>query len=249
MKISYILGAFSVICFVFALIYSSDISDVKSKTLTGDGGEYGPLIVKEKNASYEITISNYVQLNKWSYIEVEVLDENKQHLFSFGDGMWHESGYDDEGAWEESKTKYSMDVTFKEPGKYYLKIVSERNDGPGNPIVISTVQERGSNVAFTVLGVISLLLAGIAYYAEMHSTLDERANKKSKIVLVIILIVFFMWALFYSMRGWGYMGYNGYSHGPSFFYFGGPGIFHSPSNRDGSISGSGHRGGGFGVGK
>ena len=249
MKISYILGAFSAIFFVFALIYSGDISDVESKTLTGVGGDYGPLVVKEKNSSYEITISNHVQLNKWSYIEVEVLDEKKQHLFSFGDGMWHESGYDDEGAWEESNTSYSMDITLKKPGEYYFKIISERNDGEGNPIVISSVQKRGSNVAFISLGVISLLLAGLTYYTETKTSLDESTDKKSKIVLITVLIIVFIWALLYSMRGWGYMGYNGYSHGPSFFYFGGPGIFHSPSNREGSISGSGQRGGGFGAGK
>ncbi len=234
---------------MLALIYSGAISDEKSKKLVGSGGDFGPLVVTEKNSSYEVTVSNFVPLYKWSYVEVEVLDKNKKHLFSFGDGMWHEAGVDDEGSWVESNTNYSMDITFKEIGEYYFKIISERNDGEGNPIYISVVQKRGSSVAFITLGILSFIAAGAAYYFSTQVELNEESVRKSKTVLIVLLVIFFIGALFYSMRGWGYMGYYGYGHGPSFFYMGGPSIYHSPSTREGSISGTGQRGGGFGAGK
>ena len=248
MKSSYILGVFGAICLLFAAIFSANVSDVETKTLSGKGGVFGPLIVRENNSSYEFVIKNYVPLNKWSSIEIEVLNEKKEYLFSFGDEMWHESGYD-EGPWVESKTDFSMDITFKKPGQYYFNVNSERNDGNGNSIVISAVKERGSNIAFLVLGVLGLAIGGMIYYFRDQYITGEKTKKNRTIVLVVILVILFLWALFYSSRGWGYMGYNGYHHGPSFFYMGGPSVYHQPSNRDGSVSGSGHRGGGFSGGK
>ncbi len=249
MKSSYILGVFGVVCLLLAAFFSADVSEVKTQTLDGKGGIFGPLVIEEKNSSYEVTVRNNVALNRWSYIEVGVLNSKKEHLFSFGDGMWHESGRDSDGAWVEAKSDYSMDITFKEPGEYYFDVGSERNDGAGNPIVISAVKERGSNIAFLILGVLSLIIGGIVYQYGDGFMMDNKTKKTRRTILIVVLVVFFIWALLYSMRGWGYMGYNGYHHGPSFFYWGGPSVFHDPSNRDGSISGSGHRGGGFSGGK
>ena len=234
MKLSYILGIFSVICFLAAMIFSGDVSKTQSQQLTGDGGLFGPFIVKEKNSNY---------------IEVNVLDKNKNYLFGFGDSMWHESGYDDEGRWEESKTKYSMDITFKDAGEYYFEVKSERNDGQGNAILLNIVKERGSNVPFITLGVISLLAALLAHYVGGTIKDNKKSKKTQYIGIAAVLVILFIVAISYSTRGWGYMGYNGYYHGPSFFYMGGPSVYHQPSNRDGSVSGSGNRGGGFSGGK
>lgn len=249
MKSSYIFGIFAVICFIMAGVYSSDVSKMEIKSMSGEGGIYGPLLVNKKNDSYEIVIKNNVALNKWSFIEVNVLDKDKKHMFGFGDGMWHESGYD-EGYWEESKTDFSMDVTFKDPGQYYFEVKAERNDGKGNPIIIHIVKEKGSNVPFITLAIISIIAAIFAHY--FGSKIDKN-DKKSKttryLVIAGVLIIAFIMAMTYSARGYGYMGYNGYHHGPSFFYMGGPNIYHNRSNRDGSISGSGQRGGGFNGGK
>ncbi len=72
---------------------------------------------------------------------------------------------------------------------------------------------------------------------------------QTKIGVIVALVVIFIVTLFYSLRGWGYMGYNGYYRGPSFFYWGGPTVYHEKSQRDGSISGPGQRGGGMSGGK
>jgi len=53
----------------------------------------------------------------------------------------------------------------------------------------------------------------------------------------------------FASAGYGYMGYNGYGHGPSFWYWGGPNIYHNRDVRNGSINGSNNRGGGPGTGK
>ena len=68
--------------------------------------------------------------------------------------------------------------------------------------------------------------------------------------LLVVLAIVFGGALYLSTAGWGYMGYGGYHHGPSFLYFGGPSYVHqSRSIREGSLGSPGHRGGGLRGGK
>jgi hypothetical protein len=69
------------------------------------------------------------------------------------------------------------------------------------------------------------------------------------IIVAGVLVVFYLMAFSFGSRGWGYSGYYGYHRGPSFFYWGGPSMFHGPSVRTGSTGGPGHRGGGLGGGK
>ena len=88
---------------------------------------------------------------------------------------------------------------------------------------------------------------------------DNNKNTRSKslnnsegaatIIVMAVLAVIFIGATVFSTRGWGYSGYNGYGHGPSFWYFGGANTYHGPSARTGSVGGSGSRGGGLGGGK
>ena len=77
-------------------------------------------------------------------------------------------------------------------------------------------------------------------------------NERGFVVIgtVIVLAIVFFFLLSLSFRGWGYAGYRGYHHGPSFFYMGGPRYYpSSPSVRTGSRSGPSHTGGGFHGGK
>ena len=68
--------------------------------------------------------------------------------------------------------------------------------------------------------------------------------------LLVVLVILFAGALYLSTAGWGYMGYGGYHHGPSFWYVGGPQYVHQgQSIREGSLGSPGHRGGGLRGGK
>lgn len=75
-------------------------------------------------------------------------------------------------------------------------------------------------------------------------------NTMITVFLGIGLVFLFFVLLSMSFRGWGYMGYYGYYHGPSFFYWGGPRVYHGGiDHRSGSLGGPQHRGGGFHGGK
>jgi hypothetical protein len=73
---------------------------------------------------------------------------------------------------------------------------------------------------------------------------------KAVIGLLIALVVLFSTAFYASAAGWGYVGYGGYYGSASWFYIGGPRyVYHDKSVREGSVGGTGHRGGGVRGGK
>ncbi len=65
-----------------------------------------------------------------------------------------------------------------------------------------------------------------------------------------ILGLIYVAMLFPASKGYGYLGYYGYHRSPSFFYFGGPRVYHArPSVREGSLGGPGQTGRGLTAGK
>ncbi len=74
-------------------------------------------------------------------------------------------------------------------------------------------------------------------------------TKTIALISVLLLVVYGL--LFVPARsGWGYMGYQGYNSGPSFFYWGGVNTYYDrPSARSGSRGGTSHDGGGTARGK
>lgn len=82
----------------------------------------------------------------------------------------------------------------------------------------------------------------------MSSKKPGRQSGSVFIGLLVGMVVVYLLVMMLSLRGWGYMGYGGYHHGPSFMYWGGPSIYHSRNVRNGSVGGS-NTGGGFSAGK
>ncbi|TAE34599.1 MAG: hypothetical protein EAY65_02015 [Alphaproteobacteria bacterium] len=166
-KVSLVFFLFSIISFITALFYTADTKKIY------DGAVYvsynqqhkkmvlmGPLMVKQAKEVYEITIQSDVRENSWVFIEGEVLDANKEYLFSFGQELWHETGYDDEGAWREQENDYSMKVTFPQAGQYYLNFKKEgmQND---DKIHVTLSQKRGSSLPHMVFAVITCLIGAV----------------------------------------------------------------------------------------
>lgn len=170
LKLEYILGGLGLACLLLALIFSTSTGNKQSLTLPGNGGVFGPITVKENNTAYTITVQNHVPLNSWSNINIDVLDHQKQLLFAFSDGMWHERGRDSDGTWIESKSKFTIDTTFKEAGQYYLSVTAERNDDTGRNITISAVQKRGSHLPFLILGAIALYVQSFYFISIKQQT-------------------------------------------------------------------------------
>ncbi len=131
----------------------------------------GPIVVKRYNEVYSIALTAGLSPNTWSVVGGEVQDQNKNPLFYFGKELWHETGYDSEGAWTESDSQYELTVTFPKPGNYYVVLEVESSVQSFN--VFAEVTKRfGSSVPHTVFGALCLLV-GIILNEILNSTITR----------------------------------------------------------------------------
>lgn len=168
-KYPLLLAGFGIICLIAAMIMSMDVGEPQITSLTKEGGKFGPIVTRDHNEVVKIELRQRLPLMKWSAVDVEVMDENGNYLFAFGDEFWHETGRDSEGRWEEAKHKYSLAVTFPQPGSYFLNISAEGNATNSNPhISVRVRHELGSSLIFIWLGMGALFLAGLLFYLKVN---------------------------------------------------------------------------------
>jgi hypothetical protein len=137
----------------------------------------GPLVVNKFKEVYSVAISSNLPVNSWAFVEGEVLDAKKDYLFSFGQELWHETGYD-EGNWEEAENSYTMKITFPQPGKYYLNF---KTQGSSNPDTINVIikKHRGSSIPHMAFGIICLLI-GIVLNETQNKTISKTLARIAK---------------------------------------------------------------------
>lgn len=74
-------------------------------------------------------------------------------------------------------------------------------------------------------------------------------TKKLMFSVSLILFMLIIALSMFARNGYGYMGYEGYYEGPSFWYWNDTYYYYDKSARSGSVSGTKTRGGGPGQGK
>ena len=119
-----ILSIFSIIYFITAFTLMNTGTPIKTCKFT-DGMEI-PIEVKDKAEVYKVEAYYSGRINGENVsITGEVLDEHDETLYEFGKDMWFEEGRDDEGYWSDSSRDMSIELAFKEKGKYKIKLNKE----------------------------------------------------------------------------------------------------------------------------
>ncbi|WP_043611068.1 hypothetical protein [Ensifer sp. ZNC0028] len=115
----------------------------------------GPFMVTRANQVFRVQVTADVQVNRWSFVEVELLDAEKDYMLSFGQELWHEIGADSDGPWEEADEIYEMKLTIPQPGAYYLNVKAQ---GPvrANVIRVAISRSYGSSIPHLIFGVLTL---------------------------------------------------------------------------------------------
>lgn len=116
--------------------------------------------------AYDVEMRQTIRgTNYWSFVTVEVLDDDGDYLTGFGVEFWHESGYD-EGRWEESDTRESAFVTIPKAGTYTLAVLTESNADRGrlSPIQMAFERTLGDPGPLRTGGWVALVL-GVALWA------------------------------------------------------------------------------------
>ena len=167
---SVIFIAFGLICFLTTLIMNGRVSKSLKQTISADVAEIGPIDVKKDRSVLELNAEQrHLTSGQWNYIRGEVLDQDKNYLFSFGKELWAESGYDSEGPWQESDKSMRSKFTIQKAGTYYIRLTSENSQTAKTAyekdtnITVSVVQKRGSSLPHFIAGLLSLFI-GIGLY-------------------------------------------------------------------------------------
>ena len=119
----------------------------------------GPINVQKRREVYEISLKANLFAQSWSFIEGEVLDEDKKYLFSFAKELGYYTGRDSEGAWIEHNDEYTIKVTFPQRGLYYLSFKTDSNRSPPS-VAVTVTKKRGSSLPHFWFGVFALI-AGV----------------------------------------------------------------------------------------
>ena len=167
---SVIFIVFGLLCFLTTLIMNGQTTKSLKQTISSDTAEIGPIEVKKDRSVLELNAEQtHLTSGQWNYVRGEVLDQNKNYLFSFGKELWAESGYDSDGPWQESDKSMSSKFTIQKAGTYYIRLTSENSQTTQTAfekdtnIIVSVEQKRGSTLPHFVAGILSLII-GIGLY-------------------------------------------------------------------------------------
>lgn len=160
-----ILSIFSIIYFITAFTLMNTGTPIKTCKFT-DGMEI-PIEIKDKAQVYKVEAHYTGRINGENVsITGEVTNDEDETLYEFGKDMWFEEGRDDEGYWSDSSRDMSIELAFKDKGKYKIKLHKEgaANNAINNSIDIKIKNKVRSYVGFTQAGIGALILALLVFY-------------------------------------------------------------------------------------
>lgn len=150
---------FSVLCIISAFWLDSPLTE-KTYVLPENGQKIGPYEVTDNSAVYEFKLYQDLELNSWSYLTLELLDQDSSYIYGFGKDLWHEDGRDSDGYWRESNLDYNIKCTIDKKGVYYFNVLSELSrENMGTIIRFKVSELRGSSLAFYWQALFSLVIA------------------------------------------------------------------------------------------
>lgn len=156
-----LLMGYALLCFITSAILNVGSGPSLTAKLAKEGGEVGPLTVEKAGDVYYVDLKQTLKIyNVWSFIDAEVLDEEKEFLFGFGEEVWSETGSDDEGAWSEKQESFTHKITFPEAGKFYLNFKAEPYDQTSaENVEVAVTKLVGSALAHFWIGLFSAIVS------------------------------------------------------------------------------------------
>lgn len=170
-----ILLVFIFLCMCTAAFFDSNIYSQYS-VQPSIGGTVGPVTTTKDNSVVSVLVSKpLINSGEWTVINGDVLDKNKNYLFSFGKELWDEEGTDSDGYWHESENNYEAKFNLNK-GTYFLEFDAEDSWANNDEIDVKISQKQGSSLIFNALSIITFILCGICTvigYPELLSQLAD----------------------------------------------------------------------------
>lgn len=160
----FVLLGFLALCYITGGIMKISTSDDYSHVLPAGGGLYGPFAIDEDNTSVMIKVERLAGLKPfdWDALDIEILNENKGYMSSFGAEFWKETGRDSDGNWTAKQYDAELAYFFHKKGEYYLKTTASSNKKRVSDAlyVIKIRQQIGSGEMFFSVGFWMLWICG-----------------------------------------------------------------------------------------
>jgi hypothetical protein len=174
-----ILIGLSLLCFIGAFISNLGAGDKQTFRFSPESeNQVEHLKVTKPNSIFQVEVRQSPGIlpdnSGWSDVSINIQTPKGEPLIAFGSDFWRASGYD-EGRWSETKSKYTMKVTFPLIGTYPVSI--ESSSSPPNynqPVTVEFEPRRGSTIPMLLLGVPALLIGiGLGYYSNQNAVKEK----------------------------------------------------------------------------
>lgn len=225
-----LIHALSVSCLLGLIIFSGK-TKVDKTSFAIEKGEVGSFEVSNAGSIYSFEVSQAFPSNQaplYSELEIEIVDENMNHMYSFYKDLWQEKHPNGEGGTGIYRDlKMTFEVELPKAGIYYLRgIPYNNNEG----VISARVYEKFTgNIYFQyyaiVFGVISiLLLVGSGAWGnpgEMIEALKRgrsiKHNKPFKYAVVIAGLIV-VGTIVINLTHYGYAKAGDETRLPTYFY-------------------------------
>lgn len=161
---------FGVLCLLTSFFLGFVASDkILSDYVPASGGIIGPFTIEEGGTVLDVTVSQQLPMQTWSFVSIALLDEDKQWLIGFGGEFWHEEGYDDGYYWNQADSQYQATVTVPEDGRYYLQIKPDTDMQPAqvadSTIFVEATTRGFSTIPHFAAGILAIIAAfGLLFF-------------------------------------------------------------------------------------
>ncbi len=161
--LAFVYFVFAVASLLTAQHYSEEVA------VPGESGEWekyikhndliGPLEVLEDGSVFAVSVTaTSLPENSWVFIEAELLDVDKEYLFSFSEELSYFAGRDADGPWTEIRDRFDTKLTIPDAGTYYLKFAVEQ-ERSGGIFWVGIKKLRGTPLPYMVAGITALIIA------------------------------------------------------------------------------------------
>lgn len=164
-----------------SMLQNSSQNKMNVKPGVQPANQIGPILVEKPGETFEIFVRSGVPANRWAFIETEIVDQNEEYLYSFGQELWHETGRDSDGAWRERRSNFDTNITFPQPGLYYINFWTNKSYKTRNDKMRVVISKRnGSSVLHNWLGIILIVIGLVmieiqwGVFAKTLETLNEQ---------------------------------------------------------------------------
>lgn len=166
------LMVFAFICLCTSFVMKSSVY-IKQFTVPSKGGMVGPLEVPKDVGVYKVEVGQKLKQNNWSYVYIEILNEQKQTVAAFGDEFWDEEGYESGTYWHESDKSFTSKIVLDKKGKYFFEVETETgNLSKAFDIQVKISRSKGSAIGFVWLFALSLTLGIITNEVNRQSIVN-----------------------------------------------------------------------------